>query len=372
MKAISSLRAGLDAAASSPRRRTGTSGGCATCRMWTRCGSRISPRPPEACPPSPPPSTSSSSAPSRGGWRSPATWPGPTLVLGQHAAGGVVDAAAMRRGGVELVRRRGGGGAVYLGPGEQLWLDAWIPRDDPLWVADVSAAAEWVGAWWMAALAGDGGNTASRSTAGDRCPATRRPRLLRRPRPRRGVHGPARSWGSRSGGRGKGPCSPRAPTCAGIPRRCWRSSTSMWRPAAGLAARARSRSRSAWPTSNRRWATWARARGVLRLVPCFGCTAAGAAAVGRRPRCARLLLSSFSFLSPFLSPSRPGAASPGVSACRPPGGPVAGAGRRERAGGRAPAIGAEASAAKGVAVVLQVGRSGCGVEEKGVKWRGVV
>jgi lipoate-protein ligase A len=62
----------------------------------------------------------------------------------------------MRERGVVLARRRGGGGAVYLGPGEQLWLDAWIPRDDPLWVVDVSAAAEWVGAWWMEALAGIG------------------------------------------------------------------------------------------------------------------------------------------------------------------------------------------------------------------------
>jgi lipoate-protein ligase A len=58
--------------------------------------------------------------------------------------------------GVELARRRGGGGAVYVGPGEQLWIDAWVPRDDPLWVADVSVAAEWVGAWWMEALAGIG------------------------------------------------------------------------------------------------------------------------------------------------------------------------------------------------------------------------
>ena len=45
---------------------------------------------------------------------------------------------------------------MYLGPGEQLWLDAWIPRDDPLWMVDVSAAAEWVGAWWTEALAGFG------------------------------------------------------------------------------------------------------------------------------------------------------------------------------------------------------------------------
>jgi lipoate-protein ligase A len=78
---------------------------------------------------------------------------GPTLVLGSTQPTELVDAAGMRERTVDLERRRGGGGAVYLGPGEQLWLDAWIPRDDPLWVVDVSAAAEWVGAWWTDALA---------------------------------------------------------------------------------------------------------------------------------------------------------------------------------------------------------------------------
>jgi len=81
---------------------------------------------------------------------------GPTLVLGSTQPTDVVDAAMIRTRGVELARRRGGGGAVYLGPDEQLWLDVWIPRQDPLWVADVSIAAEWVGAWWTAALASAG------------------------------------------------------------------------------------------------------------------------------------------------------------------------------------------------------------------------
>ena len=45
---------------------------------------------------------------------------------------------------------------MYLEPGAQLWIDAWIPRDDGLWEHDVSVAAEWVGAWWMEALAGLG------------------------------------------------------------------------------------------------------------------------------------------------------------------------------------------------------------------------
>jgi len=81
---------------------------------------------------------------------------GATLVLGSTQATELVDPPAMRRRGVELARRRGGGGAVYLEPDRQLWLDAWIPRDDPLWSADVSAAAEWVGAWWVDALARQG------------------------------------------------------------------------------------------------------------------------------------------------------------------------------------------------------------------------
>ncbi len=81
---------------------------------------------------------------------------GPTLVLGSTQPTELVGVAAVRERKVELVRRRGGGGAVSLEPGGQLWLDAWIPRGDPLWVADVSVAAEWVGAWWSAALAGIG------------------------------------------------------------------------------------------------------------------------------------------------------------------------------------------------------------------------
>ena len=80
----------------------------------------------------------------------------PTLVLGSTQTADLVDSTTLAGGGVELARRRGGGGAVYLAPGGQLWLDVWIPRDDPLWVADVSAAAEWVGMWWTAALAGVG------------------------------------------------------------------------------------------------------------------------------------------------------------------------------------------------------------------------
>jgi lipoate-protein ligase A len=76
----------------------------------------------------------------------------PTVVLGSTQAAEVVDVARAAERGVAVVRRRGGGGAVLLRPGDHLWIEAWIPRDDPLWVADVAVAGEWVGAWWSDAL----------------------------------------------------------------------------------------------------------------------------------------------------------------------------------------------------------------------------
>ena len=80
----------------------------------------------------------------------------PTLVLGSTQRADIVDAQRASELGVEVVRRRGGGGAVLLRPGDHLWIDAWIPRGDPLWEADVGVAAAWVGRWWTAALASFG------------------------------------------------------------------------------------------------------------------------------------------------------------------------------------------------------------------------
>jgi lipoate-protein ligase A len=76
----------------------------------------------------------------------------PTVVLGSTQRADVVDAARAHDEGIAVVRRRGGGGAVLLRPDDHLWIEAWIPRDDPLWEADVAAAAAWVGAWWSGAL----------------------------------------------------------------------------------------------------------------------------------------------------------------------------------------------------------------------------
>jgi len=73
-----------------------------------------------------------------------------TLVLGSTQGRAAGDERV--RTGPRTVRRRGGGGAVYLAPGQQVWIDLWIPRDDPLWDDDVVASAGWVGDAWAAAL----------------------------------------------------------------------------------------------------------------------------------------------------------------------------------------------------------------------------
>jgi lipoate-protein ligase A len=76
----------------------------------------------------------------------------PTLVLGSTQRFEIVDPQRAAAMGAEVVRRRGGGGAVLLQPRDHLWIDAWIPRDDPLWDADVVVAAAWVGRWWRDGL----------------------------------------------------------------------------------------------------------------------------------------------------------------------------------------------------------------------------
>lgn len=88
---------------------------------------------------------------------------GPALVLGSTQPETDVDHAAAVAAGTEVVRRRSGGGAVLVEPAGLVWVDAVVPRDDPLWHDDVGRAFEWFGEAWVRALrAVAGALTASR------------------------------------------------------------------------------------------------------------------------------------------------------------------------------------------------------------------
>ena len=73
----------------------------------------------------------------------------PTLVLGSSQ--GIDILAPDVRETWPLRRRRGGGGVVLLQP-DDLWIDWWIPADDPRWTPDTRLAAIAAGRWWCDAL----------------------------------------------------------------------------------------------------------------------------------------------------------------------------------------------------------------------------
>ena len=73
----------------------------------------------------------------------------PTLVLGSTQSLNLLDTEQV--GDVPVRRRRGGGGLVLLQP-DDLWIDWWIPADDPRWRSDVHASSRMVGQWWADVL----------------------------------------------------------------------------------------------------------------------------------------------------------------------------------------------------------------------------
>ncbi len=73
----------------------------------------------------------------------------PSIVLGSRQADDVLAPGALE--GYVVRRRRGGGGAVFLDR-DDLWVDFWIPADDPRHNDDVRAAAIDVGEWWVQTL----------------------------------------------------------------------------------------------------------------------------------------------------------------------------------------------------------------------------
>ena len=72
----------------------------------------------------------------------------PTIVLGSTQPDRHVRADA----GVPVVHRRSGGGAVWVAPGDPVWVDVVVPAGDPLWDDDVGRATWWLGDAWAVAL----------------------------------------------------------------------------------------------------------------------------------------------------------------------------------------------------------------------------
>jgi len=69
-------------------------------------------------------------------------------VLGSRQDESLLDAAECARQGLEVVRRRSGGGLVLLRPGEHVWIDLVLGRDDPWWSDDVTNSSWWLGEAW--------------------------------------------------------------------------------------------------------------------------------------------------------------------------------------------------------------------------------
>ena len=74
------------------------------------------------------------------------------IVLGSTQSPAEIDDQRRLGHGFELVKRRSGGGAVVVAPAAQVWVDLFVPRDDPLHDGDVARAACFVADLWSTAL----------------------------------------------------------------------------------------------------------------------------------------------------------------------------------------------------------------------------
>jgi lipoate-protein ligase A len=72
----------------------------------------------------------------------------PAIVLGSTQPLSVIDTERAEQSGLAVARRRSGGGAVLVTPDDPVWIDAWVPRRDPLWLDDVARAFDWLGDAW--------------------------------------------------------------------------------------------------------------------------------------------------------------------------------------------------------------------------------
>lgn len=76
----------------------------------------------------------------------------PGVVIGSSQAESDVDMRRAEASGLQVVRRRSGGGAVLVVPGDIVWVEVAVGRDDPLWDDDVGRASWWLGETWASTL----------------------------------------------------------------------------------------------------------------------------------------------------------------------------------------------------------------------------
>lgn len=76
----------------------------------------------------------------------------PALILGSTQSDVDIDVERAQQSGLSIVHRRSGGGIVYVHPDDAVWVDITIPRNDPLWVDDVSQSMLWLGEIFVRAL----------------------------------------------------------------------------------------------------------------------------------------------------------------------------------------------------------------------------
>ncbi len=71
-----------------------------------------------------------------------------TLVLGSSQTEAEMGKALSALPDYNIVKRRSGGGVVLVGPARQVWIDIFIPKDDPLYVEDIIESPMWLGELW--------------------------------------------------------------------------------------------------------------------------------------------------------------------------------------------------------------------------------
>lgn len=74
------------------------------------------------------------------------------VVLGSMQQFGDAQIARAAAEGFGVTRRMSGGGGVVIEPEEVVWIDCFLPIDDPYYLRDIREGAYVIGEWWTKAL----------------------------------------------------------------------------------------------------------------------------------------------------------------------------------------------------------------------------